>query len=108
MAREQRTEDEVAYAAQLGDLIRRCRVKAGLNPAQLADKLGVSISRISQMETGRHGISAFLLSEVLSACGFQLVLPNPDLSPPIPPSSDGNNSLIELIDQRISIALSKQ
>ena len=38
-----------------GPKLKKARVKAGLSQQEVADKLGVSKSRISQIESGRAG-----------------------------------------------------
>jgi transcriptional regulator with XRE-family HTH domain len=53
-----------------GELIRKARENKGLNQTQLADKVGVSRSMISQLETGKAYPSIEILLSIASQLGI--------------------------------------
>jgi len=57
---------------RVGRLIRRQRIAAGLSQAELARRVGVSPSALSQTERGHHGISGDVLMRVWEALGVPL------------------------------------
>jgi len=56
----------------VGKLIKQQRTAAGLSQAELARRVGVSASALSQTERGRHGISGDVLIRVWEALGVTL------------------------------------
>ena len=56
---------------QAAHFIRNTRESSGLSQGQLADKLGVSQARVSQIESGKgpQGPSIDLLARIATACG---------------------------------------
>jgi len=68
-------EDESA-ALHAAEFIGHTRKAAHLSQAKLAEKIGVSQARVSQMEKGigRYGPSLGLLERIASACGGSLHL----------------------------------
>jgi DNA-binding XRE family transcriptional regulator len=65
-------------ALQAADLIRAMRKAAKLSQAGLAESIGVSQSRISEIEAGlgTQGPTWDVMSRIASACGMRLVLEN--------------------------------
>jgi DNA-binding XRE family transcriptional regulator len=63
--------DDEYTALHAAEFIESTRKAAHLTQAKLADKIGVSQARISQMEKGEgtYGPSLSLLERVASACG---------------------------------------
>lgn len=57
---------------RVGRLIRQQRIAAGLSQAELARRIGVSASALSQTERGRHGISGDVLMRAWEALGVPL------------------------------------
>jgi DNA-binding XRE family transcriptional regulator len=68
-------EDERA-ALRAAEFIENSRKKAHLTQKNLAEKIGVSQARISQMEQGqgRYGPSLGLLERIATACGGYLLI----------------------------------
>lgn len=58
-----------ASRQRVGRLIRQQRISAGLSQAELARRVGVTASALSQTERGRHGISGDVLMRVWEALG---------------------------------------
>jgi transcriptional regulator with XRE-family HTH domain len=56
--------------AQIGQQVRAQRVAAGLSQAELARRIGVSPSALSQVERGRHGLSGETLTRLWAALGI--------------------------------------
>ncbi|MFI6156165.1 helix-turn-helix domain-containing protein [Kitasatospora sp. NPDC051170] len=54
---------------RLGTEMRRMREQAGLGGSQLARTLGLAPTQVTQMETGKIGVSADRLRTVAAACG---------------------------------------
>jgi transcriptional regulator with XRE-family HTH domain len=65
--------------------LKRMRTAAGLKQAELAEKLGVSQGRISQIESGLpdHTPSVEMIARFAHACGFTPVV-NFDFKLPVP------------------------
>ena len=57
-----------------GQLIRRCRVEAGLTQAALAERLGTTQSVVSRWERGGDEPRLSTLTRILRACGQRLVI----------------------------------
>ncbi|HEX8663870.1 MAG TPA: helix-turn-helix transcriptional regulator [Beijerinckiaceae bacterium] len=68
--------EEENAASQVATLVRQSRKAAGLSQAALGQKLGVSQSRVSQLEQreGTFGASVVLLARIAAACGQTLRL----------------------------------
>lgn len=58
--------------SRIGEKISKARVKQGLSGKQLAKKLGVSESYISEVETGRRVINESMISKISKALGCDL------------------------------------
>lgn len=59
------TSDEKRLYQLLGQRIKRHRTDAGLTQAQLAQKLGVRRTSVTNMEAGRQSISLFIIYNLL-------------------------------------------
>lgn len=57
---------------RVGRLIKQQRTAVGLSQAELARRVGVSASALSQTERGRHGVSGDVLLRVWEALGLPL------------------------------------
>jgi len=74
--------------AHLGDRVRRERHRCGLSRSQLADRSGLSLRFLAQLEAGRANISLQRLHEVATALGVPLIhlletqAPEPAVLPP--------------------------
>jgi transcriptional regulator with XRE-family HTH domain len=56
--------------AQIGQQVRAQRIAAGLSQAELARRISVSPSALSQVERGRHGLSGETLTRLWAALGI--------------------------------------
>ena len=68
--------------AQIGQQVRAQRIAAGLSQAELARRIGVSPSALSQVERGRHGLSGETLTRLWTALGIPF---GPAAGPASPP-----------------------
>jgi transcriptional regulator with XRE-family HTH domain len=68
--------------AQIGQQVRAQRVAAGLSQAELARRIGVSPSALSQVERGRHGLSGETLTRLWAALGIPFGPAAGSASPP--------------------------
>lgn len=69
-------EDDPALAALLADIglrVRRARQKRGLTRRQLAERSGISLRYLAQLESGRANASVSVLWKVASSLGAGLV-----------------------------------
>lgn len=83
MDRERRGATTEPQYASVGDRLRRARLARGLSLRRLAEKLGVSPSLISQVETGRARPSVNTLYALANELGISLdVLLFMDTEPP--------------------------
>lgn len=59
---------------QAGDLLTQMRTQAGLTQAELAERLGISIGRVSQLESGtlRNAPSLKTMAQFATACGTRI------------------------------------
>lgn len=71
MARRRETGTTPEYG-EMGDRLRAARIATGLSLRALADRLGVSPSLISQVETGRAKPSVSTLYAIVNALGISL------------------------------------
>ena len=55
-------------------LVRRLRMQSGLNQRDFADKIGVSQSEISRIESGAQDVRVGTLVRILGAFGGKLVV----------------------------------
>lgn len=58
----------------LASLLTRIRKKRGLTQEQLAKLIGVSVRRISQIESGKHPPKVSTLIMILDAMGLRLAI----------------------------------
>jgi transcriptional regulator with XRE-family HTH domain len=67
---------------RIGEQIRAQRIATGLSQAELARRIGVSPSALSQVERGRHGLSGETLTRLWATLGIPF---GPAASPTSPP-----------------------
>jgi transcriptional regulator with XRE-family HTH domain len=67
---------------RIGEQVRAQRIAAGLAQAELARRIGVSPSALSQVERGRHGLSGETLTRLWAVLGVPF---GPGGSPASPP-----------------------
>jgi transcriptional regulator with XRE-family HTH domain len=67
---------------RIGEQIRAERIATGLSQAELARRIGVSPSALSQVERGRHGLSGETLTRLWATLGIPF---GPAASPTSPP-----------------------
>jgi transcriptional regulator with XRE-family HTH domain len=67
---------------RIGEQVRAQRIAAGLSQAELARRIGVSPSALSQVERGRHGLSGETLTRLWAILGVPF---GPTGSPASPP-----------------------
>jgi AcrR family transcriptional regulator/DNA-binding XRE family transcriptional regulator len=81
------TDGDVGFPTALGTRIRAARLAAGISLRELARRLEISPATLSQMETGKAGVSAARLYELVVVLGttFEQVLPMVP-APPTPPA----------------------
>jgi transcriptional regulator with XRE-family HTH domain/KaiC/GvpD/RAD55 family RecA-like ATPase len=67
---------------RIGEQVRAGRIAAGLSQAELARRIGVTPSALSQVERGRHGLSGETLTRLWATLGIPF---GPGASPASPP-----------------------
>jgi transcriptional regulator with XRE-family HTH domain len=67
---------------RIGDQVRAERIAAGLSQTELARRIGVTPSALSQVERGRHGLSGETLTRLWATLGVPF---GPGASPASPP-----------------------
>jgi transcriptional regulator with XRE-family HTH domain len=67
---------------RIGEQVRAERIAAGLSQAELARRIGVTPSALSQVERGRHGLSGETLTRLWATLGVPF---GPGASPASPP-----------------------
>jgi transcriptional regulator with XRE-family HTH domain len=67
---------------RIGEQVRAERIATGLSQAELARRIGVSPSALSQVERGRHGLSGETLTRLWATLGIPF---GPAASPASPP-----------------------
>src|SRR5580658_3506270 len=65
-----RTDDPKAFAAVVGEAVRRARQSRGWTQAQLAEAAGFSSNYIARLERGELGPSLFVANQLCSALGI--------------------------------------
>jgi len=72
-------------ANQDGELIRHCRLDAGLTQAELARRLDTTQSAVARWESGKVSPTVANLRRILSTCGWELeITPAPSREDPGP------------------------
>jgi transcriptional regulator with XRE-family HTH domain len=64
----ERDRDSSASGREIGDELKRFRLRTGLMAADLADLIGCSASKISRMESGVRGYSELDVTLWLATC----------------------------------------
>lgn len=64
----------LACRVKMGESIRKIRERKGYNQEQLAERMHISRSTISKIESGKFNCSIDYLSKFSAALGFNLVL----------------------------------
>jgi ribosome-binding protein aMBF1 (putative translation factor) len=67
-----RSEDPKAFAAVVGEAVRRARQSRGWTQAQLAQTAGFSPNYIARLERGELGPSLFVASQLCDALGIDV------------------------------------
>jgi transcriptional regulator with XRE-family HTH domain len=67
-----RTDDPKAFAAIVGESVRRGRQSLGWTQAQLAEAAGFSPNYIARLERGELGPSLFVASQLCETLGIDL------------------------------------
>jgi transcriptional regulator with XRE-family HTH domain len=65
-----RTDDPKAFAAVVGEAVRRARQAHGWTQAQLAQAAGFSANYIARLERGELGPSLFVANQLCSTLGI--------------------------------------
>src|SRR5580704_8414752 len=65
-----RTDDPKAFAAVVGEAVRRARQSRGWTQAQLAEAAGFSANYIARLERGELGPSFFVANQLCSTLGI--------------------------------------
>lgn len=72
------TRTEIAMMAKIqmetANLIRACRESAGLTQNDLAKRVDMARTTLASYESGRNEPSHSRVREILSACGYELVV----------------------------------
>jgi HTH-type transcriptional regulator / antitoxin HipB len=78
----------IVTSAQLGALLHSARKGHKISQAQLGDRLGLSQTRVSDLELAPGTLSVDQLLAICAQLGLQLSLQPRTDSSPIPPASD--------------------
>ncbi len=73
-------DDKAGFDRALGERIRKARERAGVKQDQLAQAVGLSRTSITNIERGRQGVQAYLLTRIAEVLGQPAtdLLPRPD------------------------------
>ncbi|MCK9485107.1 MAG: helix-turn-helix domain-containing protein [Dehalococcoidia bacterium] len=64
--------DPLALRRQLGQRIRTWRQRRGVSQAELAERVGVTQSSLSNYENGKRDVSVYILMEIAGALEVEL------------------------------------
>lgn len=94
--------DANAYLAGIGDRLRQERMKAGLSQRELARRLGVSPSLISQLESGQSNPSVATLYSLVSELDLSLdrLIRGPEYESNGPATTNGDRPLVQPSDRQ--------
>lgn len=67
-----RSPDDLRFNVRLGSLIKSIRTDQGIGQTELAQRIGTGQSAISEIETGLHGPTAWLLRRIAHGLGYEL------------------------------------
>ncbi|MBS0477711.1 MAG: helix-turn-helix transcriptional regulator [Proteobacteria bacterium] len=59
---------------QIGDILRRERMRAGLSQTELADRAGVRQATVSQIETGQPAARLQTICDLMAALGLEMTI----------------------------------
>lgn len=76
------------FYLDLGALVKTARVSRGYTQQALASKVGLSRTAVTNIEAGRQGVDALMLSEIAGVLGVSVQELMPDLSRTLRPSMD--------------------
>lgn len=63
-----------AHLTSVGDMLRRCRLEAGLTQQQVADEMGTTQAHVSFIEAQGSRLNLRTIERYLEACGARLVI----------------------------------
>lgn len=69
-----KTPDDYKFDERVGLMLRQARLDQDLNQMTLAARVGTSQSVISEVETGRTGVTVWLLRRIARGLGCELRL----------------------------------
>lgn len=59
---------------RVGEIVKECRQTKGMTQKQLSEMSGVARQTVADVESGRHGTSVAILTELLDAMGYELAV----------------------------------
>lgn len=59
---------------RVGEIVKECRLTKGMTQKQLSEMSGVARQTVADVESGRHGTSVAILTELLDAMGYELAV----------------------------------
>lgn len=74
-------EQEAEYSQRIGARIAEHRRAAGMTQTEFAARLGVSHSRISDIERGRGRVTVFTLARIAAVLGIEPAELVPEVTP---------------------------
>lgn len=67
-------DNQLTIKQEIANLAKFARECSGLSQIELAERLGLSQARISQIENGTHDTSLCQIASVISECGGEISL----------------------------------
>lgn len=67
-----KTPDDYKFDKRVGALLRQARLDQGIDQMTLAAHVGTAQSAISKVETGRSGVTVWLLRRIARGLGCEL------------------------------------
>ena len=59
---------------RVGEIVKECRQAKGMTQKQLSEMSGVARQTVADVESGRHGTSVAILTDLLDAMGYELAV----------------------------------